>query len=204
MGGDGFRLVGTKLSSGAGDIVYIPDEASQSGDLMVILSAVYKENSYPTSTLTGYTLIKSATVGPFTDRYRVMAHYRICDGTEADISYGGLMKSTAFLFRDDAAITGVQSSPENDFTAQFTEGNPTLQTIDTSALTGPLLMVGATDGGTYTVNSPAFDTYVDNASNWYSGVTVKENGVSGVSMSWDNSDRGYVTSLISGFLVPQY
>lgn len=204
-----FRLVDTIECTTNIPITAAP---TQAGDLMVCLFSGYKIGSTPADTLTGWTLITSAAASAATDYYRSMAFYRVCAGGETDTSYTDMvLDGRNFLFRAGSAITGVQATPSTDWTAQVTTGDPTLQTIAASGETGPLISLAHMWGDTaaasseFVTNSPAFDqTWASTNNNGKEGLTVYDYGEAGAGMTVDAADRGYMTGLISGFLVPQF
>lgn len=210
--GGGLRLVNRVVADDANDEVDIPS-GSQSGDLLVTLATLYKNNSAPTTSLTGFTLIKSAGVTLSTDRYYVAAWYRVCDGTEgAPVAYAdGILSGFTYLLRAPRAIIGVQASPGDDWNAQVTGGDPSAQTVLASGQTAPLAVfaLNFNDNGSlgFTTASPAFgvlDEDIDSAVTPRSDVGISIYNGSPSDHSIDTGDNAYANGLISGFLQPQF
>lgn len=208
--GGGLRLVSRVVTDNPNDEVDIPVGA-QSGDMLVTLAVLYKNNSAPTTTLTGFTLITSGAVTLFTDRYTIAAWYRVCDGTEgAPVGYSdSILSGITYCLRAPRAITGVQASPSSDWTAQFTGGDPSPQTISASGETAPLAVFAMNfnnDGSLgFTTESPAFQTVdedIDASGRSDAGISVYP--AAPADHSVDTGDNTYANGLISGFLQPQF
>lgn len=185
----------------------LPATTPVAGDLLVFVAGMWRYNATPSETLAGYTLIKaSSTLSLYTDRYRIAAWYRVCDGTETEVAYEhDIVDGSTFLFRGARPITGVQVTPGNNWTAQVTGGNPALQTIAAGGLTGPLVSIGAAKWtSTFTTNAPVFNRIDRPLTEWITGVTVYDTDETCVDQTVDVGDNGYDTYLISGFIIPQF
>lgn len=203
------RVVAGLANDEATDLVNVSTDRA-AGDLLVTLNVLYGNPSAASTTLSGWTLLKSANVNLSGDNYTVCAHFRVADGTEAaTYSFPGVLSGFTYLLRARHAIMGVQATPGNNWTVESTGGNPSAQSITISGLTGEVTVFAFgfnNDGITeFTTESPAFQhktSSIDASGRGVVGASVYSKNP--VNHTVDVGDNTYANALISGYLTPQY
>ena len=181
----------------------------KAGDLLVTLASIYA-TSTPSSSLSGFTTIATASVQIFTDYYRVAAWYRLCDGTEgaAVPCANNLLAGMTYCIRAPRPIIGVQASIGSDWNAEVTGGNPSPQTISAADQPAPLLAfaLGASDSAAgFSTETPSFaiqDAAFGQGNYGTAGLTIYNSAPSDHTVNMSGS--GYFDGLVSGFIKPLF
>lgn len=155
------------------------------GDLLVMFGWAGGVSSPTVNTPSGWTKVGQASSGSAS----TATWYKIATGADASSSHSGFFSGDTFAFlgcltfRPDNPITA--ASAVGSYQGQVTDGNPTLQTISSSAGT-PVLVALANCIGTLTMTPN--DGTVDNIGSMYMGWKIYT--ASPANVTADSPDEG--------------
>lgn len=192
-------LVGTNGT--ASGTVSLPGSPA-AGDIAVYLQYV-RDTGLTLGVPSGYTQVAAETTSADA---QAQAGYKILTGGETQIATGtsGTTSCGTYckVYRPSRSISAVTPSTWNK---EFTNGNPSSQTVNPSALAGPVLVFAGAGSNSsafsFSTASPAFDLVTDvDITNGYSIFGAKLYDTSPLSHSVDMIDEGGDNILISGYL----
>lgn len=172
------------------------------GDLCIIMNTL-QQGTPTAATPSGFTQIADAPRGSLGGAARVS--YKILTGSETNISSGSSCTDEvmfALVLRPNRGISTVTASTWN---TQVTNGNPTLQTVDPTAVVTPLVVLGVTCSQSssydFSTASPAF---TERPLALFGGTAARYGYIiynsSPASHSIDINDEGNDNVLLSGYV----
>lgn len=189
----------TQSSTGT---VNISGIAIASGDLCIIMNTL-QQGSPVAATPSGFTQLADLPSGGFGGAARVS--YKILTGSETNISSGSTGTDEvmfALVLRPNSGISSVTPSTWN---GQVTNDNPSLQTVNPTAVTTPVVVLGVTCSQSssydFSTASPAF---TEKPQAIFGGTAARYGYIiynsSPASHSIDIDDEGFSNVLLSGYV----
>lgn len=194
-----FTFVGSV--SAAGPSIDISGTGRAAGDFGVMLDYARHGSSAPAAvTPSGHTQAATVTDNTANSRSRASITYKVLTGSEASLTgiWGGSQNRKIYLvFRPSIAISTVIYTAGG---AEATAGNPTGQTIDPSAETTAVILVGEMGSSgaiSPRTTSPTMDEVAGSDTLHYGHYLISNN--SPASQSYDMDDEGNDNAMISGY-----
>ena len=215
-GADGLTTIsyqtGTTASQHAGTITF--PSGINSGDVLIVMqNSEDYNNSIPAAYGTGFTSVGTVTgttsSGDDTVYYRTCVSMKVADGTEASASIGGFINAddregaVVYVYRPNVAATAIAAF---DVETQYTNGNPTAQTINASSSTEVVIAFGCFGGTTDTNMSITWSVTSDQdftVANGFADIKSRATGYAkgtAVDITADTSDSGSANMIISGYI----
>lgn len=207
LGAGELELTHISTTSNTSNTISISGVGMAAGDFCIIINTLHDGSPVPGAP-SGFTTVKESSGGDG----GIGVYYKVLSGSETTITSGasgvtsGQQALFAIIYRCGRSITTVTPSTWN---GEATNLNPTSQSVDPTAVTTPVIVLGAavsqSSAFNFSTASPAFDatasaTWVSNSATRAACIGRKLYNSSPSSHTIDIVDEGNSNVLVSGYL----